>query len=129
MGGFESYHGASGENLVTCVSGNPTLSACVQASYPVGQWNHLPIRYAGSSTQPGGGGDFEIYLGGALAATIPNPAGDVIFSSGQANAAMVGQHSNFAIDELSVYNSVFEPEDQCAIVIGGTWSSGTCVLP
>jgi hypothetical protein len=37
--------------------------------------------------------------------------------------------SNFDVDELRIFDTVFTDAAQCTTVIGGTWTGSSCTLP
>jgi hypothetical protein len=133
-GGCESYHGVN-PSITTCCSGSSGSVGCRSFTPTVATWHHLILRYAGTSTSPGGGAPLQLYLDGTLVNTIPNASGNVIFSSSQLTNLVIGldaalsEATNFILDELKVYNQVFTEAEQCTIVIGGTWGGSSCTLP
>ncbi len=128
--GIQAYHGMGGNQyVVICASAYPFESGCVHPAGPVGQWNHMLIRYAGSTKEPGGGAPIQLYLNGVLDSTIDNPNSDVFFYTNIAANGALGKYSNFSVDDLKIYQTVFDDQGQCETVIGGTWSGSACTLP
>jgi hypothetical protein len=117
-GGFQTYHGAGGnESLTTC-----SAAGCQGLGYAVGVWHHLIYRYDGAN----GDAPLELFIDGKLAATLP--ASDVYFSTTQ-KSVVIGTRTNMMIDDLRVYDAALSDAQQCEVVIGGTWTSGRCDLP
>lgn len=130
-GGFESYHGISGQDLVTCFTGESDsndVGDCGSVDVgPIGEYHHLLYRYDSTSTQPGDAGDLEIFVDGSPATLVPNPEGARIFFPGQAEDMTLGVGTNFEIDQMSVFDRVFSDEEQCELLAQGTWSCAeTC---
>jgi hypothetical protein len=101
---------------------------CANFAYGVGQWHHVLYRYEGTGKNAGQGADLEIFLDGKLAATVNNANKRVIFSATQLKDLVLGKGTNFWLDDLKVYNEVFDDQGNCEIVIGGSWNNG-CTLP
>lgn len=116
--GFQTYHGSSGAPLTTC-----SVGGCRTIAYALGAWHHLLYRYDASA-----GARIEIFLDGAPVGAIANLSGVPIFGPGVGDLR-VGFNTLATIDELVVYDQVLTDPQQCALVIGGTWSGGACVLP
>ncbi|QQR91724.1 MAG: hypothetical protein IPJ88_08465 [Myxococcales bacterium] len=129
-GGCESYHGASGTAITTCCDGDDVYSDCQTFSFTAGQWHHVLYHYEGTSTNPGEGGPLLIYVDGVLAATFTNPDSEVIFSAHTLQDMVFGKDSaTFIIDELKVYNYIFDEPSRCTEVMGGTWTGSACTYP
>ena len=114
--------------LSACYSASPSGADCGSFDFVEGDWHHLILRYAATSTQPGGGAPLEIYRDGMLVDTAPNATGAVIFSAGQDQNMVLGAGSDFIVDDLKIYDSVFSEAEQCSWIIGGSWT-GSCQLP
>lgn len=92
-------------------------------------WHHVILRYAGTGTGPGMGAGVDVYEDDVLAGTVPNDsANDPVFNQAIMDTLTIGQ-GGVALDDLRIYNQVFTTAEQCAIVIGGTWSGTACMLP
>jgi len=70
---------------------------------------------------PAAGKDVTVYLNGNAVATIRNPDGGRVFSVGQLKALVLGMNSVFVVDDVRVYNKVFDGKGKCTEIIGGTW--------
>jgi len=127
-GGFQVYHGVSGEELYQCYSAAPQGSGCENFAYEVGSWHHLLYRCEGTDTVAPGGCDLEIYLDDIIVSTFVTD-GNVIFSPDQALDMALGTNTNFEVDDFRIYDRVFDPMGQCELVIGGTWDGADCTLP
>ena len=129
-GGFEVYHGFEADKLTTCFSstGNDQWfgGGCDSFAYSVGSWHHLLFRYDGTSLVPGGGAPLEIYLDGNLVGTVTNTLGYIVFSPNQNQDIVLGAKSGFYIDDLRVYDAVFDRETQCVELAGGVWLNDSC---
>jgi len=117
-GGFQTYHGFGGNQALTTCS----AAGCQTFGYSVGTWHHLIYRHDGRA----GDAPLDIFIDNVLVAMLP--ASSVYFSTTQ-KSLVVGTRTNMQVDELAVYADAFSREDQCAIVIGGTWTNGVCKLP
>jgi hypothetical protein len=128
--GFETYRGISTPNeLFTCYTAGDTMKKGCGSFLGVSDaWHHLLYRYAGSATGDGGGAPLEIYLDNELVLTLANAEALAMFGQGLEDLS-VGRFSFFEIDELKIYDDVFDAETQCTEVIGGCWTDGACVLP
>jgi hypothetical protein len=119
--GFETYYGPAalpGE-LTTCFTESDNMtSSCRSHQGTVDEWHHLLYRYDGNA--------LEIYLDNELVLTMDTALS--IFGSVLDNLD-VGRFSFFDVDELKLYDQVFDPEIQCTEVIGGCWRNGSCVMP
>lgn len=129
--GCTTYHytGFQG-TLRTACEGSSSYTGIASTGYIVGRWQNLIFRHAGTAAAPGGGADMEIYLNNELVGVVSNPGGAQIWSTTMEDL-ILGAYSNFTIDELKVYGQVFNEQQQCTEVIGGTWDGGTstCLLP
>ena len=82
----------------------------------------MVYRYAGPSTATGG--PLEIWLDGALVATLPNDNHVPLMThvlpelrlGFRGPFGVNGQYGQFAFDELRVFDRVFTPADLCATV-------------
>jgi hypothetical protein len=125
LAGWESYHGlAGGDRIYSCSAGG-----CFSfPTPPVGTWHNIVYRYDGVSSTVGA--PVEFYVDGRFQGRIANPALLPLISAGVQDI-IIGYRfhgSTFYVDEFRVYDQVFTEEEQCELVIGGTWS-GNCVLP
>ncbi len=97
-GGFQTYHGAGGnEALTTCSD-----AGCKSFGYSIGVWHHLVYRYDGRTGQ----GPLEIYIDDKLAASLPSSA--VFFSETQKNI-VIGTRTNMQIDDIKIYDEPIAP--------------------
>jgi hypothetical protein len=97
-GGFQTYHGAGGnEALTTC-----SAAGCASFGYSIGVWHHLVYRYDGRSGQ----GPLEIYIDAKLAASIASS--NVYFSDTQKNI-VIGTRTNMQIDDIKIYDEPIAP--------------------
>ena len=133
-GGCQSYHGASAQ-ITTCCSGPPAFGGCGSFDYVPGDWHHLLYRYAGVAPLPGLGAPLEVYLDNQPVTTIDNPEAVSLFSCEQLASLALCRGpvtaGDFYLDDLRVYNRVFDLAGQCTEVIGGSWEAQTssCTLP
>jgi hypothetical protein len=128
--GFHSYHGVTGDDLVTCWgAGHPDTGpgGCGSFDYVVGAWHHLVYRHAGTGLGDGEGATLELVLDGAPVLTLDNPQREPLLGPDAIDLA-VGRDSVFQIDDLRVYDRVFSPAEQCSELAGGRWCEGTCVV-
>lgn len=135
-GGWETYHGGSSSQIVTCWTAGG-LTGCGPNTFPTPvtslAWHHLLFRYDAAAR--GQGAPIQIYLDGNLATTIANATNAPIISKSAgdialANRAYGGYGAVIVVDDAQVYDETFTPSEQCVLVIGGTWTgTGPCVLP
>src|SRR5262249_6509497 len=132
-GGVQLFYGDS-SHLGLCVasSSNNALpfGGCSTIDPPSNSaWHNFILRYSGTGPRPGQGGHLPPYLDGALVFTGPNDSNnDPIFNSTVADTIDIGADS-ITLDEVTIYSTTFTDEDQCRIVIGGTWDGAHCTLP
>ena len=128
--GWETYHGAyGGATLTTC-----SAAGCGSFAAPVGVWHNMVYRYAGPSTSTGG--PLEIWLDGALVATLPNDNHVPLMTHVSPELRLGyrgpfgvnGEYGKFAFDELRVFDRVFTPAEQCTQVSYGTWNGSSCTV-
>ena len=126
-GGLLVFDGAS-DDLTTCASVAPggSTGGCGGIAYSLGVWHHLLFRCEGTGLVEPGGCDLEIYLDNVLVDTMTQ-SGRVIFSPDQAQDLIVGGNdSAFIVDELRIFDTVFDLQGQCEEVMGGTWADPEC---
>ena len=127
-GGLIVFDGAS-DDLTTCASVAPggSTGGCRGIPYSLGVWHHLLYRCDGTALVEPGGCDLEIYLDNVLVDTMTQ-SGRVIFSPDQAEDLTLGggDDSAFIIDELRIFDTVFDLQGQCEEVMGGTWADPDC---
>jgi concanavalin A-like lectin/glucanase superfamily protein len=116
---LESYHGASGPNLFTCV----VNIACANFAYSMGTWHNLLYRYAGT------GQGVDVYLDDVLMFTLTGPTGN-LFNAASSNP-IIGQSTVFMVDEIQVYDQVYGRDVQCTNILHGSFNAqtGACILP
>jgi len=104
--------------------------SCPLLSAPAADaWHNVILRYAGTGTGAGQGGNLEIYEDDVLILTVANDAAnDPIFNMSIPDALTIGMEG-MALDDIAIYNTTFTAEQQCTTVIGGTWSGTGCTLP
>jgi hypothetical protein len=91
-------------------------------------FHHWIIRYDGTSTSIGGGGPVQVYVNGVLRETRANDANNnPVFSSAIPDTLTVGAPGT-AIDDLKIYDQVFDVATQCTQLVGGTYSGTTCTV-
>jgi len=129
-GGWETYHGAYEPvtELTTCSD-----AGCASFANPTPDtWHSLVYRYDAPSYLQGGA--IQLYSDGKLVETIQNSSSLDIFSSDTADLVLGPRsssdfYSDFYIDEIRIYDRVFDEPTQCTAVIGGTYSGTGCILP
>jgi hypothetical protein len=117
-------------NLCVATATNPSLTGgCAAVAAPAsGGWHNVILRYAGTGTGAGQGAGVDLYEDGVLAATVPNDAdNNPVFN--QSLGGMYLGTGGVALDDVRIYDQVFSAADQCALLIGGTWSGAACTLP
>ena len=92
-------------------------------------WSHILIEYRGVSLTQGR--NVVVYRDSLPWITLDNPTSGVVFSPFQLPDLLVGQNNNVTIDDLRVFNDVYDAQGRCELVIGGIWWQGTndCELP
>jgi hypothetical protein len=104
----------------------PSGSCSAVAAPALNSWHNVILRYAGTGTGAGQGGNLDVYIDGALAKTIANDsANNPIFNPGISDTFYLG-NSGILLDDVRIYNTVFTPEIQCTLLAGGTWTGTTC---
>ena len=128
--GWETYHGAYPDaTLNTC-----SAAGCASFAAPVGVWHNIVYRYAAPSISVGG--PLEIWLDGALVATLPNANNVPLMTHVSPELRLgyygpygsSGQYGKFTVDELRVFDRVFTPAEQCTVVSYGTWNGSSCTV-
>ena len=121
----------AGSSVFACCEGGGGVWAnCEHAAAPrFYDWHHVLMRYAGIGTAPTEGANVEIFLDGVPFFTIENGAGHVIFSDQQQQDLGIGTVTGRDIDDLRIYNQVFDEEQQCVGIADGLWDfdSGQCI--
>lgn len=138
-GGFQTY-AVSGPQLITCWGWGGTAGGCSPLPLSSGDWHHLTY---GCRRTPQGYFEIDFTLDGSSGFNAYGPhllgvdavdlwlgnAHEETSSDGTAwygTALAGGRHD---IDDLRVYDRVFEPRERCEQIIGGTFSDDQCVLP
>lgn len=136
VAGCHAYHGAAATAQITtcCSFGAPDLADCATFGHRLGQWHHYLLRQTGAGAGPAGGPDLEIFLDGALVATLANPGSAAAFSTAQRDLVFGRDPAyadvapaSFQIDDVRVYDTAFALETQCTEIIGGSWVAGACI--
>lgn len=91
-----------------------------------GAWHNVIFSYNRDITNH----NIDIYVDGSATPvhTIPNNTANPIFGPGMTDALYVGG-SMMTIDEVRIYNQTFAVDQQCTVVLGGTWNGSSCTLP
>jgi hypothetical protein len=131
-GGIQVGYGTS-TTYSMCVSTTTNsflTGSCKSVTAPAaGAWHNVIIRYAGTGTGAGQGGNVDVYEDGALVATVANDASNnPVFNPGIPDALYIGA-AGLSFDEVRVYNVALTPAEQCAQIIGGAWTGSACTLP
>lgn len=91
-------------------------------------WTHFLIEYRGISLSQGR--NIVVYRDSLPWLTVSNPTNGVIFSPYMLPDILVGQNNDVAIDDLRIYNDVFDAQGRCEQVIRGQWfGPDGCGLP
>jgi hypothetical protein len=91
-------------------------------------FHHWIIRYDGTSTSSGGGGPVQVYVNGVLRVTRANDANNnPVFSSAIPDVLTIGAPGT-AIDDLKIFDQVFDVATQCTQLVGGTYNGATCTV-
>lgn len=130
--GWQTYHGTEelpDQRMITCSDGG-----CFSFISGEGAWHNIVYRYDGVSATVGG--PVQIFVDGMLTGELPNTgslplvgAGVTDIRLGNLAATSILGPSVFYVDDFRIYNVVFTPQDQCTVVVGGTWNGTTCTLP
>ena len=65
----------------------------------------------------------DVSLDNVLHVTLPNAQANQILSSAMAADIIWGLGSGFVLDEIKIFDRVFTAEEQCVLVIEGTWDT------
>jgi hypothetical protein len=118
------------DHELTVAAGMDNASHNQTVSYNTWQgWAHILVEYIGLSLSQGR--EVRVYRDGQPWLTVSNPTNGVVFSPFMLPDILVGQNNDVVIDDLRVFNQVFDEEERCEQVIGGAWISGNdyCQLP
>jgi Divergent InlB B-repeat domain/Concanavalin A-like lectin/glucanases superfamily len=131
-GGIQLYY-VSATQLGICVAttSSPYLTgSCALFAPPAaGAWHNIILRYAGTGTGAGQGGNVEVYEDDVLVETVLNDASNnPVFNQSIADTLYIGA-GGMTLDDVRVYDSALTPANQCTQIIGGTWAGGACTLP
>jgi hypothetical protein len=107
--------------------------SCIQAASPsLNAWHNFIIRYDGQGQGDFQGGPIDVFVDGFRLITEPNNPKEPIFNSFQDLDLTLGFAPGYAIlDEVKIYDAVFDLQTQCVLVSGGTYDSANmkCILP
>lgn len=93
-----------------------------------GGWTNLIVQYRAAGHGDGKGGDVVLYRDGNVVATLANPSKYDFFGAQQATGSLSAAGSLRFVDELRVYNTVYDDKTQCTQLLYGTFDSvkGAC---
>jgi hypothetical protein len=104
--------------------------SCQSATGPSANvFHHWILRYDGTSaTATNGGAPVDLYVDGNSFLTQANASSEPVFSSAIPDVITIGT-AGVALDELVIYDQVFDLQTQCTQIVGGTFANGTCTPP
>ena len=122
-GGVRVTNGVDQETLEACYAKSGAGQVCgdidLGAGYDGTQWNHLIVRIADNT------GNIEFSIDGVVQLILNNPNAAPILSAFMANDMTWGFGSGFIIDEIKIFDLDFNAQEQCVLVIDGTWNAAT----
>ena len=122
-GGLRIGNGADSETLEACFASSSDELSCgdidLGAGYDGTQWHHLTVHL------PQSNGNVEIKIDGVTQLILSNTNSASILNGNMADSMTWGFASGFIIDEIKLFDRSFTPEEQCVLVIEGTWNNAT----
>lgn len=86
-------------------------------------WRHVILEYRDA------GADVSVWLDANFVASIKNTTGSHVFTGAQLPDLLVGENSQFMIDDLQVYNRTFTQKDKCEVIMRGLWVTPAGAAP
>ena len=120
-GGIRISNGADSETLEACFASSSEELNCgdidLGAGYDGSQWHHLLVHL------PQSNGNVEIQIDGVTELVLTNGGSASILNALMANSMTWGFASGFIIDEIKIFDRSFDAQEQCVLIIEGTWNN------